>query len=62
MNLPVHRSELLSRGKIVGKYLYINSWAYGQKRIEIWKRFCWFWYIHQETRFIDPPKIKRNKI
>jgi len=62
MNLPVHRSNLLPRGKQVGKYIHIRHSCECGRTVEIWKRFFWFWYIWQETRVIDTPKIKRNKV
>ncbi len=62
MQIPVHKDNLLSRLRVkqVGKYIHVTIWYYGDKHVEIWKKFLGPYYLWQETKVIKTPKVKRK--
>jgi len=51
MQLPVHKENLLPRGKRIGKYIYItHKGDYAPGWVEVWKHFFGPWYYWKETR------------
>jgi len=67
MNLPVHKSNLLPRGKQVGKCIYIvHTGDYVRDQTEIWKRWFGSWYLWEETvktsELNKAFKIKQNRV
>lgn len=56
MNIfPVHRNNLLPRGKQIGKYIHIRHSYYGEQMLDVWKHFFGPWYYWEETKKLDLP-------
>lgn len=49
MNIPVHKNNLLPRGKQVDNYIIIEHSYYGEYFVEVWKRFFGSYYTHLYT-------------
>jgi len=56
MQIPVHISNLVPRGKRVNKnYIHIRHSYYGEQLLEVWRRLIGSYYIWKETRKLDLP-------
>jgi len=53
MQIPVHRSNLLPRGKEVEGFILLEHYYYEHHWLEVWKQWFGPFYLHQTTIDLD---------
>jgi len=53
MQIPVHKSNLIPRGKEVEGFILIDHSYYEHRYLEVWKQFIGPFYLHQTTVDLD---------